>query len=791
MPDPKRIAIDLQPIQGWSSRGRGIGRYVFEQVRAIIDTHPEHVHSLLVSPRRGLPPEVESFLPTGLVRAHTARPPVVDGEVPDTYYVTSPFEFDLDLDEIWPPWARDASVRTVMTLYDLIPLMYPEHYLSDPMWVSNYWARNEFVRQADLLLCISEATASDARRLLEVPPERVVTVGTGVSERFSPPADEAIALDAATRAVEGLRPGFIMYTGGIDFRKNLEGLLDAYSLLPDEVRRAHQLVIVCRVKPPERAALMARGGQLGISDDLLLTGFVPDETLALMYQCAELMVFPSLYEGFGLPIAEAVLSGTLAIASDSSSMVELVTDPSLRFDASDPAAIARTIATAIDLDRGDERRAGQFAHVAGTFRWDLVADRTISAIEELPSRPRRAPARRMPRIALVTPAPPAESGIADYSWRLAHAIAAYVDVDIVLEVEAQRPEPASEAIDVISGPGMLERDRLAPYAAVVHVMGNSPHHSEAFDLMELRPGAVMIHEARFTGFFESYARKKGHDPEWFWEVLHDEYDGIERELGTIGWITYTEANEHGLYLLGPIVDRAERVLTTSRYTADLAALRRPDRRPDIVDVGFGYPEPWEGVVRPEVEWMATFGYQHEIKATDVVLEAFAHLAPRHPGLKLAIVGDVAVEFAPVLDGLISSRGLRDRVVMTGRIGPDEYESWLARADVAVQLRRATNGEVSAAVGDCLRAGIPTIVTALGPAAGLPDAVVEKVPPGVGVSELAGVIAALAGDHPARVALSGASREFAAANGFDAAARRLLRAVGLGKVAPRTPPAVRS
>ena len=778
MSDHRRIAIDLQPIQGYSSRGRGIGRYIFEQVKAMVDGHPDRIHSLLINPHRGIPAEIEAFLGTGLVRAHTTEAPIVDGLPPDAYYVTSPFEFDLTLEEIWPMWARDPAIETVLTLYDLIPMLFPDHYLSDSIWTSLHWARREFVRQADLLLCISEATATDGIRLLDLPEQRVVNIGTGVSDHFFPPEDRNIALSDAIAAVDGLRPGFLMYTGGIDFRKNLEGLLEAYSLLPDRIRGKHQLVIVCRVLPPEREALMAQARGLGIEDDVLLTGFVPDSTLSLLYQSADLFVFPSIYEGFGLPIAEAVLSGTLSIASNSSSMVELVTDPALQFDPEDPADIARCITDTLDSPDTERHRNRQYTHITEQFRWDQVADRTIKAIDALQSRPPAAPINRRPHIAIVTPVPPAESGIADYSWRLIHALAAYVDVDLVAEDAGVQTLPESPNVSLITGPGLLERDRLVPYDDVIYVMGNSSHHRRAFDLMEKRPGSVMIHEARFTGFFEWHGRDSGYDPEWFHWFLHDEYQGIEVTLGEIGWLTWDEAADAGLYLLGPVIDRAERLLTTSAFTADLARLRRPERADDIVDIGFAYPKTEPRDVRPEVRWIATFGYQHEIKATDLIVEAFALLAADDPDLHLAIVGDVAVELAPLINKLIESAGLGDRVVMTSRIDTAEYEMWLRRADVAVQLRRATNGEVSAAVGDCLRFGLPTIVTELGPAVELPNDGALKIPSGIDATELASTIGDLVADPEMRSSLTAGALTYVGDRSFDVVAKRLLDAIGL-------------
>jgi glycosyltransferase involved in cell wall biosynthesis len=332
---------------------------------------------------------------------------------------------------------------------------------------------------------------------------------------------------------------------------------------------------------------------------------------------------------------------------------------------------------------------------------------------------------------------------------------------------------------MITAPGMLERDRLLRYDAVVYVMGNSSHHTQAFDLMEKRPGSVMIHEARFTGFFEWHGRHRGHGPEWFQWFLHDEYQGIEPEMGEIGWLTWSEADEAGLYLLGPIIDRAERLLTTSGYTANLARLRRPERTRDVIDIGFGYPPPVQPDERTGVRWIGTFGYQHEIKATDVIVEAFALLAADDPNLRLAIVGDVADELAPLINDLIDSAGLGDRVVVTSRIDRSEYESWLRRVDMAVQLRRASNGEVSAAVGDCLRFGIPTIVTALGATVDLWGSVVAKVDPGIDPSTLAATLRRLADRPDERSELTADALEYVRAHDFDWAARELLKALHLG------------
>ena len=330
-----------------------------------------------------------------------------------------------------------------------------------------------------------------------------------------------------------------MYTGGIDFRKNFPVSSRRTRCLPDDVRSEHQLVIVCRVLPPEREALMSQARDLGIDDAVLLTGFVPDSTLSLLYQSAALFVFPSIYEGFGLPIAEAVLSGTLAIASDSSSMVELVTDPALQFDPNDPADIARCIADTLDSPEADRRRRRPVRPRHRQFRWERVADRTIEAIDALTARP---PART-PSIAglasrwsrpcrLPNPVSPTTRGGSPTR------LAPFADVDLVAEdpdsqstPELAQGEPDHRPRPPRAGPPPPIRRRSSTSWATARTT-----HRHTISWTE-RPGSVMVHEARFAGFFEWYGRHYEDGPEWFHEFLHDEYQGIEPPLGEVGWLT--------------------------------------------------------------------------------------------------------------------------------------------------------------------------------------------------------------------------------------------------------------
>src|SRR5262249_6507973 len=151
---------------------------------------------------------------------------------PAIYHVMSPFELSRTLDELWPAWARGPDVRTVVTLYDLIPLVFPKHYLRDAVVGTRYQTRAELVRRAHHVLAISQSTADDATEHLGIEADRISVVGAGATEKFAPMYDSpAAAWDVLGARLSSIRPGYVLYVAGFEFRKNLERVIEAYGLL--------------------------------------------------------------------------------------------------------------------------------------------------------------------------------------------------------------------------------------------------------------------------------------------------------------------------------------------------------------------------------------------------------------------------------------------------------------------------------------------------------------------------------------------------------------------------------
>ena len=134
-----------------------------------------------------------------------------------------------------------------------------------------------------------------------------------------------------------------MYTAGIDHRKNIEGLIHGYALLPDEIRRNHHLAIVCAAQAESISAIKQHARKQGGEDEFLLTGFVSDEDLLVLYNICSGFCFPSFHEGFGLPALEAMQCGAATIGSNASSIPEVIGRTDALFDPHDKIDIARLL----------------------------------------------------------------------------------------------------------------------------------------------------------------------------------------------------------------------------------------------------------------------------------------------------------------------------------------------------------------------------------------------------------------------------------------------------------------
>jgi glycosyltransferase involved in cell wall biosynthesis len=777
------VLVDIQGTQSLDHRDRGVARYVLELALALDEVAPERIGAYLVNPDLALPGNLDRLVATGKLR-HADE---VDWPAGAVLHIASPFELSVPLRRLLPAPAARGEVPVVVTLYDLIPEVLAETYLADPGLRRRYRARQQLVRSADAILALSEATGVDAVERLGVDPERVTVVGAAPAPQFVPPPSREQAAAEAAAAVPGLRPPFVLYTGGTDERKNLERLLHAWARLPAGVRERWQLAIACRLQPLERNHLEVRGRELGLGDGLALCGYVPEEVLVRLYQGADLLVFPSLYEGYGLPIAEAQACGTPVVASATSALPELV-HPQGRFDPTDPEDIAATVTRALT---DGAVRAALLAHAGRPpTTWADVARRTVDAYDHLASRPADGARRRGPhggrlRLAFASPLPPQPSGVADYSYLLLEELAGRAEVHAFVDgpPDGQRDHRlarAPEGVASIRPVSSLEQVEAleGPFDAVVYSLGNSEYHTGSLAALRRRPGVVLAHDVRLTDLYGFGPHQHaGSVPGGFHSALQSMYAGrIPPDLGAGGWIDQVEADRWGILMAREVVALSQRFLASSPLAAELARLDAAPADRDKVAVlplaigvhalsGSRPPAPGPPVV-------ATFGLVNPLKQTGKVVEAFATVAAARPDTRLVVVGPCGESEAAALRGRAAELGLAGRVELTGWVDEDEYRRRLERATVAVQLRAASNGETSGAAGACLASGLATVVTAVGPARDLPDEAVVKVSPDVAPAELGRVVLGLLDDAPRREALGREAAAYAANRSFARVAESL-------------------
>ncbi|MEA3638313.1 MAG: glycosyltransferase [Lamprobacter sp.] len=783
------LAIDLQACQSPGSAQRGIGRYVWNLCEALWPLlRPRTALVLLASgqyplPRRGWVHQaleqdgaelrLLQDLEPGDTRAARQRNALRYGamlEGCDAVFIASPFEEDPG---VAVPDSRDALAgrRLITLLFDLIPYRFAERYLADPATSLRYHARLQLLRESDQVLAISEASRQDAINWLDLVPARVHTIFGAVSPEFHPlTATETDDADR-TQAEHGLSRPFLLYTGGDDWRKNLDGLIAAYAAIAPELRQRHQLAIVCRLTPAARTRYQAEVRRAGLGDDeVRLTGYISDAQLRHLCARCQALVFPSHYEGFGLPIAEAMVCGRPAIAADNSSLIELVTDPAARFDASDSAAMARVMTRLLTDHAWREALTAQAQARAPELRWSAVAERahavlapalaTASAQQHLPGRHRRRAPK--PRLVFFAPIPPQASGIADYSAHLALQLARHFRITWVIDGQIRDiPPRLAHVCELVPA----EAFQPQADARVLYQLGNSEFHLYQLPWLARYPGTVTLHEIQLDGLA------------WLaQEQLPGGIAGLLRpeaaaRLNAVLKRAPQPALRSALLadaLLWHIATHSQRCVVHSRHAQDLLRQALSQNPPPLLYLPHGARSPKAPASADEraqlrARWtlpedafiIGTYGILAPSKGIGLLVDALVTLpADARQGLLLLFAG-------AALDQAWLKRQcnrLRDAGIAYKHSGalPDEaFDQQMRLADLGVSLRLHSRGESSGALLQQLSNGLPTLVNSIGSFAEFPGAALAQVPVN-NAQALAAELMRLRADPQARTRLADAA-----------------------------------
>jgi glycosyltransferase involved in cell wall biosynthesis len=269
------------------------------------------------------------------------------------------------------------DVPTVLTVHDLIFRYMPEHHKPLNRWYLNL-TMPLYCRRADHIIAVSEATRHDIINAYHIPPEKISVIYEAADPRFEPQLRTVVE---AMRARYHLPEQYLLYVGTIEPRKNLTRLLKVW----ESLYQAHEV-------PP----LVIVGQQGWLTGDffealensparegVLLTGYIEDSDLPALYSGATAMVFPSLYEGFGLPPLEAMACGTPVLCSNVSSLPEVVEDVALTFDPTDDEAMAQALRRIVRDKALHDTLKEQGLCQAARFSWGRAAQETKRVYEQV------------------------------------------------------------------------------------------------------------------------------------------------------------------------------------------------------------------------------------------------------------------------------------------------------------------------------------------------------------------------------------------------------------------------
>jgi glycosyltransferase involved in cell wall biosynthesis len=369
---PMRIAIDARKLRDY-----GIGTYVRNLLRELARIDATTEYSVLCREQ-----DCRIVHDMG-ANFHAVK------ETAGAYSIGEQFAVPLDLRRervnlfhaphyVLPPL---TPCRSVVTIHDCIHLRFPQYL---PNRIAYAYARASLwtaTHRAARVLTVSETSKRDILEYFRIPESRVEVIYNAIDERFwqQPTADDM----ERVRERYQLNAPFVLYAGNIKPHKNLERLIEAFNMLRQTPHLKDVQLLIIGDEISKYAALRRAVHRHKLHRHVRFFGFVSDQTLAALYRLADVFVFPSLYEGFGLPPLEAMASGTPVITSNVSSLPEVVGDAAIKIDPYDPSAIAEALGRVLTdaALRADLRARG--LERARSFSWERSIRRVREVYDEV------------------------------------------------------------------------------------------------------------------------------------------------------------------------------------------------------------------------------------------------------------------------------------------------------------------------------------------------------------------------------------------------------------------------
>ena len=402
-----KILIDLQGLQREGNRKRGIGRYCLEFTKSLINNYPENEYILFTNPALfDLKIYFFDVINKKKFNVIYFECPTV-GNINENFvgkysrswlstqlrsYSLSLLRADIILITSFFDGFRDNSLVShdvsfslppiVSILYDLIPLIHVEQYLnSDPEFKVFYLQKIKELSKLDGLLAISKSSRDEAVKFLDFDSECIYNISSACNEKIFFSQSKSSHFDENPINYLGK---FLLYCGATDPRKNLYRLIEAYSLLSTDLITKHKLVLTGPYTDEEEVLIKDWVTGFGLChESVVFLGYVNDIELVNLYRNCYLFIFPSLHEGFGLPVLEAMNCNAPVIASNATSLPELIGCQEFLFDPNNCTEIALLIDKALTNDEFYQSICSNSLKRCKKFSWLNTTKRTINALKKI------------------------------------------------------------------------------------------------------------------------------------------------------------------------------------------------------------------------------------------------------------------------------------------------------------------------------------------------------------------------------------------------------------------------
>ena len=782
-----KLLIDLQGAQG-SSKKRGLGRFSLWFAKALIKQNKTHdIHIILNGQFQdsiddikkdffGLLPEknFHIFYPLPNIGFHfnniehralseNIYEAFIETLSPNMLIIASFFEGYMDSCIFGIPQNKQYKVLTV--LHDLIPLVLDKMYLSNENYKLFYIGCLKKFKNSDFFLSVSEASKSDAIKFAQIESDKIKTIYEASFANF-----EASEHNEKTQEINkkfSIKKPFLLSTLANDYRKNFEGLIEAF--LTSKSVKSHQLVIVIKIEPSQNAYLKKTIKKYNAKNDsIVITGFVDDEELNTLYNSCSATIFPSHYEGFGLPVLESMQHGKAVICSNNSSLPEIINNEDALFDSHNIESIKEKIDKVL-LDVNFRNRLEKLAiKQSKNFTWEKTAKKTLEFIEEInknhPNKTKILPNTPKKKLAYVSPLPPEKTGIADYSAELLPALKKYYNIDVIIDQNHVSDKWIAKNHNMRSVD--FFRKKHDDYDRILYHMGNSPFHIHMENLLKTIPGVVVLHDFYLSGI-NKYKEIVNGQTHYICQKVYENhgYKALKKAFN----IHCIESKTNLFPCSKHIFKQSIGVIFHSKYsqkfaisfynynkkTTPIPLTRRPvtlkfDKEKAKKILGF----PKNALI------LSSFGFVDESKMHHIIYQAFKQSSIKnHSNAYLIFAGGYGNPYSEKLKEQIKTDKLQEKVIFTNWLNKDEYENHLKATDIAIQLRKNSKGESSAALLDCLNYALPTIINANGAMSEIPNNIVKQLENDFEIDSFINTLEDLCAHKNQRLALGKQARKY--------------------------------